>query len=179
MRTFADFSRGTTTWPMLCAIQRQSLVYASKGIDMLKDGTMLPGLAVLWLFGESTLSEVRRGVAPVRTGGVNLYREVRAHLPVSLVGQSNSDLYSLVHNNLVGRPSSIVLHRYHEAGLTQICPVKYGFEGKLCHSVLGVDANALYLYCMMQDMPIGEPIKTRWVEEGWRKVGVSEWLMAG
>ena len=66
-------------------------------MDMLKDGTMLPGLAVLWLFGESTLSEVRRGVAPVRTGGVNLYREVRAHLPVSLVGQKSLNIPIATH----------------------------------------------------------------------------------
>ena len=35
---------------MLQAIQRQSVVYENKGIDMLKDGITLPSLAVLWLF---------------------------------------------------------------------------------------------------------------------------------
>ena len=63
MHTFADFF----TWynnldvePMLQAIQRQSVVYENKRIDMLKDGITLSGLAVLWLFGESTLSHTRQ-----------------------------------------------------------------------------------------------------------------------
>ena len=73
MHTFADF----LAWynkldvePMLQAIQRQSVVYEDKGIDMLKDGMTLPGLAVLWLFGEFKLSGRRRGRAPVCTQGV-------------------------------------------------------------------------------------------------------------
>ena len=90
---------------MLQAIQWQSIVYKNKEIDMLKDGTTLPGLAVLWLFGESTLSSVRQGRAPVCTREVELYREVRARLLISLVNEGNRDLYSLVRANLVGDPS--------------------------------------------------------------------------
>ena len=85
-----------------------------------------------------------------------------AHLPISLVTKGNRDLYSLVRDNFVGS-SSIVLHRYHEAGLTP----EHGEAGKLCHSVLGVDANTLNLYCMMQDMPMRDPVRTRWIEESW------------
>ena len=51
--------------------------------------------------------------------------------------------------------------------MTRLRSVENGDTAKLCHSVLGVDANALYLYCMMQDMPMGDPVITRWVEEGW------------
>ena len=87
--------------------------------------------------------------------GVELYREVRVRLPVSLVNEGNRDLCSLVRANLVGGPS-IVFYRYHEAGLTRVRSVEHGDTAKLCHSVLGEDANALYLYCMMQDMPMGE-----------------------
>ena len=129
---------------------------------------ILSGLAVLWLFGESTLSGVRQGKAPVCMQGVELYREVRAHLPISLADEGNRDLYSLVRANLVGGPS-IVFHRYHEASLTRLRSVKHGKTAKLCHSVLGVDANALYLHCMMWDMPMGNPVRTRWIEEGWCK----------
>ena len=107
---------------------------------MLKDGITLPGLAVLWLFGESSLSGVRRGKAPVCTQRVELYRKVRAHLPIILVDKGNRDLYSLVRANLVGGPS-IVFHQYHEAGLTRLHSVEHGDTAKLVHSVLGVDAN--------------------------------------
>ena len=51
--------------------------------------------------------------------------------------------------------------------MTRLHSVEHGDTAKLCHSVLGVDANALYLYCMMQDMPVEDPVRTRWVEEGW------------
>ena len=152
---------------MTQAIQRQSVVCENKGIDMLRDGIILPGLAVLGSFGESTLPGVRRGRAPVYTQGVvELYREVCAHLPINLVSEDNRDLYSLVHSNLVGGPS-IVFHRYHEAGLTRLRYAEHCDIGKLCHSALGVNANALHLYCMMLDMPMGGPVRTRWIEEGW------------
>ena len=153
---------------MLQAIQWQSVVYKNKGIDMLKDGITLPGLGVLWLFGESTLSGVRREKAPVCTQRAELCREVCTHLLISLVDEGSRDLYSMVHANLVG-DSSIVFHRYHEAGLTRLHSAEYGNGGKLCHSVLGVNTNALYLYCIMRDMLMGDPINTRWVKENWSK----------
>ena len=80
MHTFANF----LAWynkldvePMLQAIQRQSVVYEDKGIDMLKDGMTLPGLAVLWLFGEFTLSGVRRGKAPEHLPITEIFTRLR------------------------------------------------------------------------------------------------------
>ena len=102
------------------------------------------------------LSGVRRGRAPVCTQGAELYRNVRAHLPINLVNEGNMDLYSMGLANFVGSPN-IVFHRYHEAGLTRLRSAKHGDASKLCHSVLGVGAKALYLYCLMQDMPMGDP----------------------
>ena len=87
-------------------------------------------------------------------------RLIWTYLSISMVDEGNRELYSLVRANLVGGPS-IVFHRYHEAGLTRLRSVKHGKTAKLCHSVLGVDANALYLYCMMLDMPMAEPVRTR------------------
>ena len=92
MRMFSNF----LTWcnsldvePMLQAIQWQSVVYKNKKIEMLKDGITLPGLAVFWLFGKSTLLGVRNGKAPICTQGAELYREVCTHLPISLVNENN------------------------------------------------------------------------------------------
>ena len=87
MHTFANFLARYNHLDVeliLQAIQRQLVVYE----NILKDGTTLSGLAVLWLFGESKLSGVRRGRAPVCTQGVELYREVRAHLPIRLARTS-------------------------------------------------------------------------------------------
>ena len=67
--------------------------------------------------------------------------------------------------NLVGDPS-IVFHPYHEVGLTCLWFAEHDVAGKLCHSVRGVDANALYIYCIMQNMLMGEPVKTQWIKEG-------------
>ena len=51
------------------------------------------------------------------------------------------------------------------AGLIRLCSAEHSNTGKLCNSVLGVDANALYLYCMMRNMPIGDPVRTRWIDK--------------
>ena len=96
---------------------------------MLKDGITLPGLAVLWLFGESMLSGVRQERAPICTQGVELYREIHAHLLISLVDESNRDLYSLVPANFIGGPS-IVFHRYRKTGLTRLRSVEHGNTAK-------------------------------------------------
>ena len=57
----------------------------------------------------------------------------------TLPDKRNKDLK----DNIVGGPS-IVFHRYHEKGRTFIRPTKY-VDPKPCKSVIGFDANALYL----------------------------------
>ena len=54
----------------------------------------------------------------------------------------------------MGGPS-LVFHHYHEAGKTILRPAEEGT--KLCQQILRVNANGLYLYCLMQDMPVGRP----------------------
>ena len=138
MTSFADFVvwyNNLDVKPMLEAIKNQSAVYARKGIDMLKDAVSLPGLAVLWKFAHVTAME----------NGIRL------------LSREDSELYSLVKKNIVGGPS-IVFHRYHERGVTRIRPAELT-ESPACQTILGVDANALYLYCMMQKMPNGRPLE--------------------
>ena len=89
-------------------------------------------------------------------------RAVVDTLSLQLVDPQNSQLYKLFRDNLVGGPS-IVFHRYHEAGVTVLRPAEGGT--KTCGKILGVDANALYLYCLMQDMPVGRP-RVRLAEKG-------------
>ena len=56
---------------------------------------------------------------------------------------------------MVGSPS-IVFCRYAEQGVTYIRSHVYGKESKKCKTILGYDANALYLYCSGQKMPCGK-----------------------
>ena len=72
----------------------------------------------------------------------------------SLFDQANSDLYHLIKDNNTGGPS-IIFHRYHEAGKTKIREVEKGQAAKLCEKIVGYDANALYLWALIQDMPTG------------------------
>ena len=61
----------------------------------------------------------------------------------------------------VGNPSSnrtwtkIIFHRYHEKGVTTLRQNAYGEAARPCRSIVGYDANALYLWSLMQDMPMG------------------------
>ena len=140
MRVFEDFLvwyNNLDVQPMLEALENQSSVYARKGIDMLKDAVSLPGLAVLWKF---------KHAVPTNNG-------------LRLPAKADATLYEKVRKNIIGGPS-IVFHRYHEVGVTRIRPADYDVS-PLCATILGVDANALYLYCMMQDMPAGPPVE--WV----------------
>ena len=75
--------------------------------------------------------------------------------------RTNSDLHELVKDNIVGGPA-IIFHRYHEKNVTRI---RGGSEP--CRSIVGYDANALYLWALMQDMPTGWYVRRR-EENGFR-----------
>ena len=64
-------------------------------------------------------------------------------------------LYDLLKTGMVGGPS-IVFCRYAEKDATKIRPHIYGDEAKTCKSVVGFDANSLYLYCLGDEMPCGK-----------------------
>lgn len=65
--------------------------------------------------------------------------------------------HDMVKNNLVGGPS-IIFKRYAEAGGTTIRNTSVP-----CKQVLGLDASALYLSCLMKPMPTG--FHVQWTEE--------------
>ena len=53
------------------------------------------------------------------------------------------------------RTWSDLAHRYHEKGVTTLRQNEYGEAACPCRSIVGYDANALYLWSLMQDMPMG------------------------
>ena len=98
---------------------------------MFKDGISVPGLTLKYLLS---------------------YLSPQTYF--SLFDQANSDLYHLIKDNNTGGPS-IIFHRYHEAGKTKIRKAEEGEAAKLCEKIVGYDANALYLWPLMQNMPTG------------------------
>ena len=87
---------------------------------------------------------------------------------IHLVDEKNKRLFYQLKHNIVGGPS-IVSHRYHEKGVKKLNKVHYkqetkdwyyGDDGKHVHSIVGFDANALYLYCLGHDMLCG---KLEWI----------------
>ena len=79
----------------------------------------------------------------------------------TIFNKTNSDLHHLIKDNIVGGPA-IIFHRYHEKDVTRI---RGGLE--LCRGTVGYDANALYLWALMQDMPTGSYTRRR-AENGFR-----------
>lgn len=59
-------------------------------------------------------------------------------------------LFHLFQNNMVGGPA-IIFKRYAEADKTHIRENR----DKMCQKIIGYDANALYLWALSRDMPVG------------------------
>ena len=138
MRDFLVWYNNRDVIPFLQAIDKQFAFYCDRDIDMFKDGISVPGLSLLHLFND----------LPNDTY-------------FTVCNRTNSDLHQLVKYNIVGGPA-IIFHRYHEKGVTKI---RGG--GELCRAIVGYDANALYLWAIMQDMPTGWYTRRR-EENGFR-----------
>ena len=138
MRDYLIWYNNRDVTPFLEAISKQFAFYHDRGIDMFKDGISVPGLSLLYMFN---------------------------HLPkdtfFTVFNRTNSDLHKLVKDNIVGGPA-IIFHRYHEKDVTKI---RGG--GETCRSIVGYDANALYVWALMQDMPTGWYMRRR-EENGFR-----------
>ena len=97
-----------------------------------------------------------------------LLRFAKFHPMIHLIDKMNKRVFYKLKSNIVGGPS-IVYHRYHEKGVTEINRLHYNQEknewyynsqGKIVNTIVGFDANALYLYCLGQDILCG---KLEWI----------------
>lgn len=141
METMLDFLKWYNCLdvvPFLEAIQKQSDVYKLHGIDMLKDGVSVPGLATKWLFQISDTDQ----------------------FSIPLITRKHEDLYHTIRKNIVGGPS-IIFHRKHIANETKIRFPEYKECAETCKKIYGYDANALYLWCTMQPLPTGPMIRRK------------------
>ena len=138
LREYLIWYNNRDVTPFLDAIAKQFAFYRDRDIDMFKDGISVPGLSLLYLFS-------------------NLPKDTF----FTVFNETSKDLHHLVKDNIVGGPA-IIFHRYHEKGITKI---RGGSE--LCRKIVGYDANALYLWALMQDMPTGWYVRRR-EENGFR-----------
>jgi hypothetical protein len=67
------------------------------------------------------------------------------------IDKEYKDIYYKMKENIVGGPS-IIFTRYAKSNETKI---RDGTDGKLVKKVIGYDANALYLWCLGNQMPCG------------------------
>ncbi|MCG7866661.1 MAG: hypothetical protein JAY74_09850, partial [Candidatus Thiodiazotropha taylori] len=129
MQTFRDFLvwyNNLDVRPFVEAVEKFQHFYFQKSIDVFKTAISVPGIARQLLFKTA--------------------RDQNANF--ALFDEGNKDLYQTVKCNIVGGPS-ITFTRHHCVGQTLI-------RGqKPCRSILGFDANALYLNAIDQPMPVG------------------------
>ena len=126
LRDYLVWYNNRDVTPFLEAIAKQAAFYHNRHIDIFKDGISVPGLALSYMFND----------LPPNTF-------------FTVFNETSKDLHHLVKDNIVGGPA-IIFHRYHEKDVTKI---RRGRE--TCRKIVGYDANALYLWALMQDMPTG------------------------
>ena len=137
MKTFKDYLihyNNLDCGPFVQAVTNLQKYYFDRNIDMFKVSISLPGLARQMLFQCG------------RQAGASF----------SLFDETNKDLYYTIKDNIIGGPS-IIFHRYHKTGETSI----RGNPDKKCQTVIGFDANALYLWSIDQNMPCGPFIRRK------------------
>ena len=131
LRDFLIWYNNKDVVPFLQTIDRQFAFYEQRDIDMFKQGISVPDLTSLYLFND----------LPEKTY-------------FTIFNEKNKDLHHLIKVHVVGGASRI-FHRYHEKGVTTLRQNEYGEAALPCRSIVGYDANALYLWSLMQDMPMG------------------------
>ncbi len=135
MSTFRDylhFYNSADVEGFVLAVQKMLVYYFDQGIDLLKETQSVPGASRKMMFKHSIEHSFK------------------------LFSRKHAELYHKFRRNSVGGPA-IVYHRMHEAGKTKIRGLI-----KLAAKILGLDVNALYLYCLCQDMPTGYMIERNW-----------------
>lgn len=135
MKTFKDFLQYYSeldVGPFVQGIAAFKKYFLHKKVDVFKDNVSVPGIA-------------RR----------NLYKSgIKTGASFSLIDSHDRDLYDTIKENLTGGPS-IIFCRKHVVGETYIRQD----PSRPCRSIVGYDANSLYLYAICQEMPVGRYIR--------------------
>ena len=155
MKSFRDFlvwDNNKDVEPFVTAVTRLQKFYFDRGLVIFKVSISVPRLAWKMLFDSSKRS--------------------RTHFQI--FGTEDEDLYRTFKKNIIGGPS-IIFKRYHKVNETLI-------RGKrLYKSIVGYDANALYLMSLSSSMPTGAYVRRLATnnfrpERQTRHVSMYQWL---
>ncbi|XP_063687079.1 uncharacterized protein LOC134820563 [Bolinopsis microptera] len=133
--TFADFLayyNNRDVEPFLQAIENQTQYYEERGVDIFKQAISVPGVSLRLAF-----------------------KDVKESF--HLFSKRHSDLVKLFLSQNVGGPA-LIFDRFQEAGVTT---VGHDAHNPVTRKILGLDANALYLWCTAQEMASGLYIRRR------------------
>ena len=129
MKTMVDYLRyynNCDVVPFVESIETMVKMYRKRGVNLFQDAMSLPGVSLKLLFSQT--------------------RD-------PYLCPSNEIEYKMMSDAVIGGPS-VIFSRLSECGKTYIKPHKYP-DPKICKNILGLDANALYLYCIGSQMPSG------------------------
>ena len=120
--------------PMIQAIEKMNDYYKDKNVDFMHQAITLPGIAKRICLNSITDPNVE----------------------IHLFNQKQQDIYQLFNENIVGGPS-IIHHRNQRAHKSFI----RNNPNKPCKSIVGYDANALYLHALSMNLPTQIPLIRR------------------
>ena len=150
--------------PFIEALEKTREQYYPDEIDLLKDAVSIPGISMMYVLNEALKRKKYSEpdlFAPgepckckcsddCEKAGCKDCKEVRKDCKIC----TKNEAYEMLTTGMIGGPS-IVFCRYAEAGVSQIRSHIYE-DAKTCRTVLGLDANSLYLFCSGQEMPCGK-----------------------
>ena len=151
VREFLIFYNNCDVAPFVEALSRMLIIYADKKIDLFKDCVTVPSAARHLIFNS-----------------------VDNDVKFALCDECQKDIHTLFKKNICGGPS-IVMSRHQERDVTKIR------DDKNTQKIVGYDANGLYAWTMLQDMPTGH-FRVRRKENNFqldtppRWQGAREWL---
>lgn len=135
---------------------------------MLKGAMSLCGLAVQWLSADMeelfSLWEAFDRVNPSLVEWKRVSQTLIDSQTVQLIDDAKWDLHNMFKRNVVSR-LSMIFNGLHKMSVMKICEGQFGDAALTCERIAGLDANALYPYCMMRRMPVGKSIR-QYVENG-------------
>ena len=163
--------------PFIEALSKLAEQYYPDKIDVSKDAVSILGISMMYVLNKS-LEKDKKPELYAAGGICNICRDKRKELQhcncnealkrgaycekcqldlqaLKKCGCEKAAVYELLGTGMVGGPTQ-VLTRYHEKDTTRIRCYVYGEKRKLTKSIIGYDANALYLYCSRDVMPCGK-----------------------
>ena len=152
--------------PFIEALEKTREQYYPDEIDLLKDAVSIPGISMTYVLNKALKMKKKSDpdlFAPgepckckcsddCKKKGCEKCKEIRDNCKIC----TKNEAYEMLTTGMIGGPS-IVFCRHAETGVSKIRSHIYrGADAKTCRSVLGLDANSLYLFCSGQEMPCGK-----------------------